>query len=376
MTTIIAGFLLLKIRDKSKKKAELQGGVTQYTTIDATNTAARIGAGILTFGFSELAAGTVKEDHYFYGDEYLGASKNEAAVAANKKGLELCNKGNFAEAQKLFNAAFYTCENESSNEESYKNSRDAMAIAIQGQQLHNSGRYSEAIAKFDEAHTLSNVSEVCHKLKASCDAAQWAVGKKANEDLSATTIKEEPIESQAKPQNFIEQDAPAKVASKAASRWKLLAEKYAANPSAMTIVNRWKQIAEALMINEQGLKLYHEGKEKLKEAAEKIELALEKFEEAASKFTTAAMREPLDVIFNSFLMVIDAFIENQAYDEAQTTIDLARGHFPHKADAFAEAERMIKDDSWSPNYTQQFLVQLDQHSIENNIMELANPCEN
>ncbi|CAF1669733.1 unnamed protein product, partial [Rotaria magnacalcarata] len=56
-------------------------------------------------------------------------------------------------------------------------------------------------------------------------------------------------------------------------------------------------------------------------------------------------------------MVIAAFIESKAYDEAEETINYAKNHFPDKSDAFTEAERMIRDDNWCPDYANQYLVQ-------------------
>ncbi|CAM4852109.1 unnamed protein product, partial [Rotaria magnacalcarata] len=81
------------------------------------------------------------------------------------------------------------------------------------------------------------------------------------------------------------------------------------------------------------------------------------YEKAVSKFNEAAMKEPLDIIFNSFIMVIAAFIESKAYDEAEETINYAKNHFPDKSDAFTEAERMIRDVNWCPDYANQYLVQ-------------------
>ncbi|CAF1643573.1 unnamed protein product, partial [Didymodactylos carnosus] len=141
----------------------------------------------------------------------------------------------------------------------------------------------------------------------------------------------------------------------------------AAEQSTEKLAARWKELAEALKLNEEGLKLYRKGK--LNAAASQIESALDKYEEAVVKFNAAAKTKALDIIFNSFIMVIAAFIEQEAFDEAQKAIDYAKGHFPNKTDAFTEAKRMIVDNDYSTNYEDRYLVQLNQDLIENNIME-------
>lgn len=85
--------------------------------------------------------------------------------------------------------------------------------------------------------------------------------------------------------------------------------------------------------------MYREGK--LREAAAEIESALEKYEEAVSKFNEACSKQPLNIIFNSFIIVIDSFMKNKAYQEARETIEYAKGHFPDKMDPFTEAEQMM-----------------------------------
>ncbi|CAF1174064.1 unnamed protein product [Didymodactylos carnosus] len=152
-----------------------------------------------------------------------------------------------------------------------------------------------------------------------------------------------------------------------ATRWEQVAEKQTGERAGEKIAARWKELAEAFKRNEEGLRLYREGK--LNEAAAEIEAALDKYEKAVSKFNEAAQTKALDNIFNSFIMVIAAFIENKAYQEAQDAIDYAKGHFPDKTSAFTEAERIIARDDWYPNYADQYLIQLDQHLFENNIME-------
>ncbi|CAF1398928.1 unnamed protein product [Adineta steineri] len=156
-------------------------------------------------------------------------------------------------------------------------------------------------------------------------------------------------------------------ASSSASRWKKAIDKYVTEQPATKVLTRWKMIAEALQLNELGLKLYREGK--LREAVDEIELALNKYEEAVSKFNEACSKQPLDIIFNSFIMVIDAFIKNEVYQEARETIEYAKGHFPDKMDAFTEAEQMMVNENWSPDYTKQYLVQLDERAVENSIKE-------
>ena len=203
-------------------------------------------------------------------------------------------------------------------------------------------------------------------------AARFAAEKKAEEEQTRTMANEK--EAPATQRDVVDQNVTLNSDLKTGCRWKLLAGRYVVDGLAWKTIIHWKKVAEALRINEQGLKLYREGK--LKEAALEIESALEKYEAAVCNLTEGANLQPLDAIFNSFLLVIDAFIKNEAYDEARNTIDLAKGHFLDKSNAFSEAERMIENHAWCPDYAKQFLIQLDQQLLQKTITELADAEEN
>ncbi|CAF1572702.1 unnamed protein product [Didymodactylos carnosus] len=170
----------------------------------------------------------------------------------------------------------------------------------------------------------------------------------------------------------VEKKAAEEQTASIAACWKKAAEKQATQQQDTVIAAHWKQLAEALKLNEEGLKLFREGK--FKEGTKEIESALDKYVEAVSKFNNAAKKKALDVIFNSFIMVIDALIKQEAYDEAQETINYAKTHFPQHNAAFTEAERMINSHVWSPDYERQNLIKLDQELSVDNIIKLSEGC--
>ncbi|CAF1174049.1 unnamed protein product [Didymodactylos carnosus] len=155
--------MLLSVKDEATKTELLPGAVTKYTIMTQTNTTTRIFAGVISLGLTELMTHYTESYRYFYGNEYLGDSENQVAVAANKKALEFCSLGEFEQAEKLFNAAYRTCANGYSDELNFKNSRDATTIAVEGQNLLNNGKFSETQAKFQKAYNLSDVSELYAK---------------------------------------------------------------------------------------------------------------------------------------------------------------------------------------------------------------------
>ncbi|CAF1460405.1 unnamed protein product [Didymodactylos carnosus] len=374
----------------------LPGGVTKRTITKTTQTWRRVIGGIISIGLTEVIMNhTVESIQYLFDGEYLGVTKNQAADNAHQKALKLCEQGNFEQAEKWSTAAYHTCDSGYSAEEIYRNNMTATGIAVEGLNLRNNRKFSEAQAKWEEAYNLSNVNTLRnYRDAAQTEVAKIEAEKEATEEKAAaeTTATEERVakltaEKKAAEEKVVYKEQIEKVliekqvvkqysvdkvdvegTTTTVSRWKKAAEKHATEQSGEKIAARWREIAEALRINEEGLKLYREGK--LKEAAVEIESALDMYEKAVSKFSSAAKIKALDIIFNSFVMVIAAFIKNKAYNEAQETIDYAKGHFSDKTDAFTEAERLIASDDWSPNYTHQYLVKLDQQLLENNnIME-------
>jgi len=474
------------------KTEELQGGVTKRTKTRATRTGPRVFTGVVTFGMSELVGEHQIESYeYYFGNVRLGETANAAAETAQTLATECYNKAQFAEAGKLFMAAYYVCENGYRNEQLFKDNaekakkRDAEECAKAQEEELKKARNIIDLNKAREALTVAEnkvieaenkakeettarlaaekkmKEETTAKLEAEKKAkeettarleaekkakeettarleaekkmkeettARLAAEKKAKEETTARLeaekkmeeeatakleaekkVKEETtarLEAEKKMEEAVaarfaaekkaeeeqtrtmadEKEAPATQRDvvdqnvilnsdlKTGCRWKLLAERYVADGLAWKTIIHWKKVAEALRINEQGLKLYREGK--LKEAALEIESALEKYEAAVCNLTEGANLQPLDAIFNSFLLVIDAFIKNEAYDEARNTIDLAKGHFLDKSNAFSEAERMIENHAWCPDYAKQFLIQLDQQLLQKTITELADAEEN
>ncbi|CAF1513587.1 unnamed protein product, partial [Didymodactylos carnosus] len=238
MLAAVAVPVLLSIKDKATKTELLPGGVTKYTTMTQTNTTARVLAGVFTLGFTELMTHYTESYHYFYGNEYLGETKNQAADAANKKALEFCSQGEFEEAKKLFNAAYHTCVSGSSDERKFENSRDATNIAVEGQNLLNNGKFSEAQAKFQEAYNLSDVSEVYSKFSSCKNAAQIEAEKLAAEKLAAEKLAAEKLAA--------EKRAAEKLAAQKRAAEKLAAEKRAAEKLAAEKLAAEKLAAEKL----------------------------------------------------------------------------------------------------------------------------------
>ena len=432
------------------KTKELQGGVTKKTKTRSTRTGPRVVTGMMTFGLSELVGEHQIESYeYYFGNVRLGETANAAAETAQTLATECYNKAQFAEAGKLFMAAYYVCENGYRNEQLFKDNaekakkRDAEECAKAQEEELKKARNIIDLNKAREALTVAEnkVIEAENKAKEETTArlaaekkakeeatARLAAEKKAKEETTARLeaekkMKEETtarlaaekkakeettarLEAEKKMEEAVaarfaaekkaeeeqtrtmanEKEAPATQRDvvdqnvtlnsdlKTGCRWKLLAGRYVVDGLAWKTIIHWKKVAEALRINEQGLKLYREGK--LKEAALEIESALEKYEAAVCNLTEGANLQPLDAIFNSFLLVIDAFIKNEAYDEARNTIDLAKGHFLDKSNAFSEAERMIENHAWCPDYAKQFLIQLDQQLLQKTITELADAEEN
>ncbi|CAF4384452.1 unnamed protein product [Rotaria sp. Silwood2] len=110
--------------------------------------------------------------------------------------------------------------------------------------------------------------------KAREDAERLAAESKAREEAEKISLEKQAAANLLTGKNSDNKEDVSSRISKSATRWKQLAEKYTTDHSATKIVSRWQQIAEALRINEQGLKLFSEGK--LKEAVAEIESALEK----------------------------------------------------------------------------------------------------
>ncbi|CAF1628188.1 unnamed protein product, partial [Didymodactylos carnosus] len=153
----------MSIWDYSEFDEILPGGVVRRTCRYDKTTSARVISGILTAGLSEINAlnkNRIDTFAYYYANEHLGTTTDEAAATANRKAAESCNQGNFQEAQNLFNAAYYTCPSGHSDEQIFLNSKTATAFAVEGQNLLCVGKFSEAQAKLRAAYDHSTVSTI------------------------------------------------------------------------------------------------------------------------------------------------------------------------------------------------------------------------
>ena len=97
----------------------------------------------------------------------------------------LLNSGKFSEAVVKF-AQAHNGASVTSDKDKLKNCLDSAKLAAEGQTLLNSGKFSEAAAKFQAAYSLSNISEISSKFS-SCLAA-------ANIEVEAQTLLEDDVE--------------------------------------------------------------------------------------------------------------------------------------------------------------------------------------
>jgi tetratricopeptide (TPR) repeat protein len=109
-----------------------------------------------------------------------------------------------------------------------------------------------------------------------------------------------------------------------------------------------KKEGEALDLHRQGTILYKNGK--MKEAADKLEEAIEIYEQAAAVFDEAIKKKSLNIFFISYTKVIEALMQNSAYDEARNQCDKLKIHFPDEENKqlLQKMEELINDETWSP----------------------------
>jgi hypothetical protein len=319
------------------------------------------------------------------------ARKEAARLAAEKKARE--EAARLAAEQKAREEAARLAAEKKAREEAArlaaekKAREEAARLAAEQKAREEAARLAAEKKAREEAARLTaekkareEAARLAAEQKAREEAARLAAEKKAREETAKQALDEvvrvdetnisTNLQRTANPQienESLQVNAISMQTSTPSARWSYVAEHFARDKSASNIINHWKEMAEALKLNRQGLKLFSEGK--LKEAVAEIESALEKYEEAVSKFNEAAIKQPLDAIFNSFIKMIDAFIKNEAYDEAGKTIKYAKDHFPGEAKAFLDAEKMIEKTCWYPNYANTYLIQLDLEALENNIKE-------
>ena len=501
-------------------------GVTKYTYTRKSNTGVRIFTGIFTLGLTEtpLVSHENERHEFYYGNTYLGSTRNQAAVTAFTNGVAFFRQGNFEEAQKWFNAAYFTCEGGYSEEMKFKNVTEAATIACEAQNLYNAGLYRDAKRKFTKARNQTTVTQVRDVLsnyiqlasdrevaaereaaarvaaereaaeratferqisemeraelemaliESEQEAARAAAERQAAEreaaeratfeheisaidvaqleaallesereisaidvaqleaallesereisaihttqletallesereateratferqisemeraelEMALTESEQETVraalayeaaereaakmeaaiaasEREAAEQNRLEQEAAEKDAlAREAAGIAALERQAAANAAAEQCITEEK---EALNLNTEGLVLHDKGR--LKEARGKIDLAVKLYKEAVSKFNEAATRTTLDVIFNSFMIIIDAFMRNKRYDEARETMNQAKVHFQDAVAiaTFTRIESQINRCAWSPGYLDEYLRKLEHSELE------------
>ncbi|CAF1219695.1 unnamed protein product [Rotaria magnacalcarata] len=105
---------------------------------------------------------------------------------------------------------------------------------------------------------------------------------------------------------------------------------------------------EGLKLHKEGTDLYLQGK--MKKAAHKLEEALEIYGHAAATFDEA-FKKTSDSFFISYTKLIEALMENGAYDQAGEQLDKLKIHFhdEEKKQILKKMEELINDETWSPN---------------------------
>lgn len=127
----------------------LSGGITKKTKTRKTIPAVRAMTCIFTLALSEIfGEHRIESYEYYYGDDYLGTTRNEAAETAQRKAMAYFNENNFEAAEKLFCAAYHVCESGYQNEGIFKSN---MEIAAQRAAQAKSNAEAQKVAEEQRA---------------------------------------------------------------------------------------------------------------------------------------------------------------------------------------------------------------------------------
>jgi tetratricopeptide (TPR) repeat protein len=106
-------------------------------------------------------------------------AKNNWAEELNKQGNKLWEQNNYFEAVEKYNQAYQKCTKGYKNEQAFKNNRDKAQVELdaanlnsQGDNFFRQGKYSEAQGKYQEAYDKSEVSKEYNEYKANRDKAK------------------------------------------------------------------------------------------------------------------------------------------------------------------------------------------------------------
>lgn len=112
-------------------------------------------------------------------------------------------------------------------------------------------------------------------------------------------------------------------------------------------------VNKAMKLNEDGLKIYEEGK--LKEFDEKFELAIKKYNEAAEKFKEAYLVKKLEEIFKSFILVLEGYIRTKSHQKAFDVLKFIEDKYPEKKEFLKGLKDNLNQNNWSIDHLSQYL---------------------
>lgn len=105
-------------------------------------------------------------------------------------------------------------------------------------------------------------------------------------------------------------------------------------------------------------------------ADEQSERAIQKYDDAGKLFEIAGKIQPTNIIFNSFLKLINGYYQIQAYDQINNLISVVKTIFSGKSSELDQIKEKVKFNDWTIDYMSR--VMMEENERDENVRRVGN----